>query len=93
MREFLPLMIVGAIVGVFSVIFVTAYLLMRRRAENAGFPGMRRAKKLPWANHGPAVCKNAPGRKGGANHGPAIRRRPSDGAERKGGANPRALHF
>ena len=25
------------------------------RAENAGFPGMRRAKKLPWANHGPAV--------------------------------------
>ena len=37
MREFLPLMIVGAIVGVFSVIFVTAYLLMRRRAENAGF--------------------------------------------------------
>ena len=41
MRECLPLMIVGAIVGVFSVIFVTAYLLMRRRAENAGFDRWR----------------------------------------------------
>ena len=40
MREFLPLMIVGAIVGVFSVIFVTAYLLMRRRAESAGFANL-----------------------------------------------------
>ena len=37
MREFLPLIIVGAIVGVFSIIFVTAYLLMKRKKEAAGF--------------------------------------------------------
>ena len=37
MREFLPLLIVGAIVGVFSIIFVIAYLRVRKQKEAIGF--------------------------------------------------------
>ena len=32
MREYLPILIVGAIVGVLSVIFLIAYITMRVRA-------------------------------------------------------------
>ncbi len=37
MHEFLPLLIVGAIVGVFSIIFVIAYLRVRKQKEAIGF--------------------------------------------------------
>ena len=37
MREFLPLLIVSAIVGVFSIIFVIAYLRVRKQKEAIGF--------------------------------------------------------
>ena len=33
MREYLPILIVGAIIGVFTVIFVVVYLLERRKKE------------------------------------------------------------
>ena len=34
MREYLPLLIVGAIIGVFSVLFIVAYAILRRRKED-----------------------------------------------------------
>ena len=37
MREYLPLLIVGAIVGVFSIIFIVAYLMMKNKQEAIGF--------------------------------------------------------
>ena len=37
MREYLPLLIVGAIIGVFTIIFVVAYLLMKNKKEAIGF--------------------------------------------------------
>ena len=37
MREFLPLLIVGAIIGVFSILFIIAYLSIRRQKEAIGF--------------------------------------------------------
>ena len=37
MREYLPLLIVGAIIGVFSVLFVAAYALEKNKKESMGF--------------------------------------------------------
>ena len=37
MRELLPLWIIGAIVGVLSVIFLVAYLTMKDKKEAIGF--------------------------------------------------------
>ena len=37
MREYLPLLIVGAIIGVFALAFVTAYALMKNKKEAIGF--------------------------------------------------------
>ncbi len=37
MTEFLPLLIVGAIIGVFTLIFLAAYALERRKKEEPGF--------------------------------------------------------
>ena len=37
MREYLPLLIVGAIIGVFSVAFVVAYVTMKDKKEAIGF--------------------------------------------------------
>ena len=37
MREYLPLLIVGAIIGTFSIVFVVAYLLMKNKKEAVGF--------------------------------------------------------
>ena len=37
MREFYPLLIIGAIIGVFSVIFILAYALMKNKKEAIGF--------------------------------------------------------
>ena len=37
MREYLPLLIVGAIIGTFSVIFILAYALMKNKKEAIGF--------------------------------------------------------
>ena len=37
MREFLPLLIVGAIIGVFSILFILAYLSIRKQKEAIGF--------------------------------------------------------
>ncbi|MDE7261145.1 MAG: ABC transporter ATP-binding protein, partial [Oscillospiraceae bacterium] len=37
MREYLPVLIVGAIIGVFSVVFVAAYLGVKNKKEAVGF--------------------------------------------------------
>ena len=37
MREYLPLLIIGAIVGVLSVIFLVAYVTMKDKKEAIGF--------------------------------------------------------
>ena len=37
MREYLPLLIVGAVIGVFSAIFTAAYVLMKNKKEAIGF--------------------------------------------------------
>ena len=37
MREYLPLLIVGAVIGVFSVIFTVAYALEKNKKESMGF--------------------------------------------------------
>ena len=37
MREYLPLLIIGAIVGVLSVIFLVAYITMKDKKEAIGF--------------------------------------------------------
>ena len=37
MHEYLPLLIVGAIIGVFSVIFLVAYMKVRKQKEAIGF--------------------------------------------------------
>ena len=37
MREYLPILITGGIIGVFAVIFVAAYLLMKNKKEAVGF--------------------------------------------------------
>ena len=37
MREFLPILIVGAIIGVFTVIFLVAYALEKNKKETMGF--------------------------------------------------------
>ena len=37
MYEYLPLLIVGAIIGTFSLIFITAYALMKNKKEAIGF--------------------------------------------------------
>ena len=37
MREYLPLLIVGAIIGVFTIIFVTVYALEKNKKESMGF--------------------------------------------------------
>ena len=37
MREYLPILIVGAIVGVLSVIFLIAYITMKDKKEAIGF--------------------------------------------------------
>ena len=35
MREFLPIIIVGAIIGAFSLVFIMAYIALRREKEKA----------------------------------------------------------
>jgi len=37
MHEFLPILIVGAIIGVFTIVFVVAYLTIRKQKEAIGF--------------------------------------------------------
>ena len=37
MHEFLPILIVGAIIGVFTVLFLTAYALEKNKKETMGF--------------------------------------------------------
>lgn len=37
MREYLPLLIVGAIIGVFSAVFIMAYALMKDKKQSIGF--------------------------------------------------------
>ena len=37
MREYLPLLIVGAIIGTFTLIFVIAYALAQNKKETMGF--------------------------------------------------------
>lgn len=37
MREYLPILIVGGVIGVFAVLFVIAYALVKKRKEDAGF--------------------------------------------------------
>ncbi|MCM1296884.1 MAG: ABC transporter ATP-binding protein/permease [Muribaculaceae bacterium] len=37
MREYLPVLIVGAIIGVFSIVFVVAYLGVKNKKEEVGF--------------------------------------------------------
>jgi ATP-binding cassette subfamily B protein len=37
MREFLPLLIVGAIIGVISIIFIVAYAMIKDKKEAIGF--------------------------------------------------------
>ena len=37
MREYYPLLIVGAVIGVFSIVFVLAYALMKDKKEAIGF--------------------------------------------------------
>ena len=37
MREFLPILIVGAIIGTFAVVFVVAYIIFKRRGQNVTF--------------------------------------------------------
>ena len=37
MRNYLPLLIIGAIIGLFTVIFVTAFALMKNKKETIGF--------------------------------------------------------
>ncbi len=37
MREYLPVLIVGAIIGVFTIIFVVAYMTIRKQKEAIGF--------------------------------------------------------
>ena len=37
MREYLPLIIVGAIVGIFSIVFLVVYLLEKNKKEKMGF--------------------------------------------------------
>ena len=37
MKEYLPLLILGAIIGVISVIFITAYAMMKNKKESVGF--------------------------------------------------------
>ena len=37
MNEYLPVLIVGAIIGLFSVFFLTAYALEKNKKESMGF--------------------------------------------------------
>ena len=37
MREYLPILIVGAIIGVFSLVFSVAYALEKNKKESMGF--------------------------------------------------------
>ena len=37
MGEYLPLLIVGAIIGVFTILFVIAYALEKNKKESMGF--------------------------------------------------------
>ena len=37
MREYLPLLVLGAIIGTFSLIFVLAYAMMKNKKEAIGF--------------------------------------------------------
>ena len=37
MREWLPLLIVGAVIGVFSTVFIIAYALIKDKKEAIGF--------------------------------------------------------
>ena len=37
MREYLPVLIVGAIIGVFAIVFVVAYLGVKNKKEALGF--------------------------------------------------------
>ena len=37
MREYLPVLIVGAIIGTFAVVFTAAYLGMKNKKEAVGF--------------------------------------------------------
>ena len=37
MLDFLPILIIGAIIGVFSVIFIVAYALLKNKKEAIGF--------------------------------------------------------
>ena len=37
MREYLPILILGAIIGVFTLVFVTIYALEKNKKESMGF--------------------------------------------------------
>ncbi|MBR5262122.1 MAG: ABC transporter ATP-binding protein [Oscillospiraceae bacterium] len=37
MREYLPILIVGAIIGIFSIIFIVAYAMVKNKKEDMGF--------------------------------------------------------
>jgi len=37
MREYLPMLIVGAIIGIFSIIFIVAYAMVKNKKEDMGF--------------------------------------------------------
>ena len=37
MHEFYPILVIGAILGVFSIVFITAYALMKNKKEALGF--------------------------------------------------------
>ena len=37
MREYLPLLIVGAIIGVFTLVFLAAFALEKNKKETMGF--------------------------------------------------------
>ena len=37
MREYYPLLIVGAVIGVISIVFILAYVLMKDKKEAIGF--------------------------------------------------------
>ena len=37
MREYLPILIIGAIIGVFALVFIIAYAMMKDKKEAIGF--------------------------------------------------------
>ena len=46
MRDYFPLIVVGAIVGVLSVVFVTAYALIKNKKEALGFDRAMKDKEI-----------------------------------------------